>query len=212
VRPEPRPTWSPQQLVELGRFCFDFARRLGAPAADAEDLAQTTLLELLAAGPRVHHPFCWVQTVVKRHWGKVLRGKERDCEVAAIDPPDPRLLDAEGLARRVDLSRALAGAAHADGRLLAMALAGHSHHEIGHAVGLATAFVGAYLARARDRVSRRLLGRTGSPATDPAAAVRKRPFPRTLSSDSGGARRRATRLRPSSAPTPGRPKPWPSNT
>lgn len=97
-------------IEQLRELAYQVARRFGFPHADAEDLAQEAMVDLLQRGgePLVT-PGAWIRVVTRRKAGAAFRRGNREApldSVAAVGPADRA---AESVPARIDLAHALDG-------------------------------------------------------------------------------------------------------
>ncbi len=113
--PPSRPGCSSAALVDdsirqLRQLAYQVARRFGFSHADAEDLAQEAMVDLLQrSGEPLVTPGAWVRVVTRRKAGAAFRRGKREApldSVAAVGPAD---CAAESVPARIDLAHALDG-------------------------------------------------------------------------------------------------------
>jgi DNA-directed RNA polymerase specialized sigma24 family protein len=128
-----------------------FARRCGARAEDAEDIAQEALIKLLTHGGTIERPAAWLYVVVRRLYLRRLRAAHRALPGrAAWFDPWP------GVELSIDARRLLARVSSRSRASLFLSLAGYTERETAELVGCSVATTEKSLHRARRRLRRML--------------------------------------------------------
>jgi RNA polymerase sigma factor (sigma-70 family) len=128
-----------------------FARRCGARAEDAEDLAQEALIKLLTYRGAIERPAAWLYVVVRRLYLRGLRAAPGSLpdRADAFDPwPSVEL--------GIDTRRLLARISSKSRASLRLALAGFTERETAELVGSSVAATEKSLHRARCQLRRML--------------------------------------------------------
>jgi DNA-directed RNA polymerase specialized sigma24 family protein len=128
-----------------------FARRCGARAEDAEDLAQEALIKLLTHGGTIDRPAAWLYVVVRRLYLRRLRAAQRPLpgRSAWFDPWP-------GVELSIDARRLLARVSSKSRASLRLSFAGYTERETAELVGCSVSTIEKSLYRARCQL-RRLL-------------------------------------------------------
>jgi DNA-directed RNA polymerase specialized sigma24 family protein len=128
-----------------------FARRCGARAEDAEDLAQEALIKLLTYGGTIEQPAAWLYVVVKRLYLRRLRaaGRPLPGRAAWFDPWP-------GVELSIDARRLLARVSSKSRASLWLSFAGYTERETAELVGCSVSATEKSLHRARCQLRRML--------------------------------------------------------